>query len=174
MAVSVLDSIPTQVLALDLSSTSSGVAFYDKDGNLHAEVLQEPKSRKAPQRIKNMWDRIEWIIEYFEIKKIVVEEVPNMGFASTTKILFWLQGYIVINLFLYHPNVEIEYMFPSSWRSFVGIQKKNVKRKKQKQMDIDYANKTFNLELDINHNGDDDIADALGILSAYSKPKYAF
>lgn len=53
-------------------------------------------------------------------------------------------------------------MYPSSWRKVCGIsQGRGVQRKKQKENDINWVQKNFNLDVN------DDIADAIGIGYAF-------
>ena len=100
------------------------------------------------------------------MKKILLEEVrPDTGFNSNTnvwKALTWLQAAIAFLVHEKYSKTEIEYIYPSSWRSKIGIRTgRGVKRETLKEADIRYVKERFNIDVN------DDIADSICINCAY-------
>ena len=70
----------------------------------------------------------------------------------------------MLMLYASYPHIKVNYLYPSQWRKVCGIkQGRGVQRQTLKQYDIEWAQKTFNINL----KGNDDIADAIGIGYAY-------
>ena len=77
-----------------------------------------------------------------------------------------LQGCIVVAIWEYNKDIKVDFIGASSWRSVLGLQGHRIKREVQKQIDIDFVNKTYGLKLNPTQ---DDEADAICILTAYKK-----
>ena len=161
-------------LGLDMSSKKSGYSlFYDKE--LKTYGLWE-----IPKDIKEWRDRIIWMsqqldnfIKEHEVDQVIVEDVPlSMANPQTLKILSALQGMIIsvctIN------NLKVSFIGVSQWRSALGLftgNRKDMTRETMKQSSVEYANKTFGLNLvwksKSSKFNDDDISDAINV--AYSQ-----
>lgn len=116
-----------------------------------------------------MVDNILAIVKELDIQTIVMEEVipDHSKNTNTFKALMYLQALIHIEIHDKHPNVQIELVYPSSWRSACGIEDgRSSKREQKKQKDIAFANQTYGLSVT-----NDDIADAICIGHAYLHPK---
>lgn len=151
------------ILALDLSTKSSGYSTF-VDNKLEYGLITS-SSTSVEKRIGVMRDGVIDLIKKYNIDRIVIEEVrPDNMNNRTGKVLNWLQGCIVVAVFEYDKNIKIDFIGPSSWRSVLGIQGYRIKREEQKARDIEWANKTYGLNIT-----SDDAADAIGILSAYMK-----
>lgn len=149
------------ILSLDASSQATGWATRVND-QLEYGVIKIPKSRPTKKRIFEMVEGILNLIKKYNIDTIVIEEVRSDGTnLKTAKVLWWLQGYLVIEVYKQYPNIEFEFMVPTSWRSKIGIQKFAIKRDEQKKKDIQYVKDKYGVTVD------DDAADAIGILDAY-------
>ena len=117
-----------------------------------------------------MRDGIAEILNKYTVTKIVVEEVrPEGGYGvgntKTHRALMWLQA---ATAFLIHDNyssIEIEYIYPSSWRAALGIKNgRGIKRTSLKEQDIQYVQEKYNIKVN------DDEADAICIgLSQYKE-----
>ena len=156
------------LLALDCSTKSTGVAIF-KDKELMGQSCITASSNDLYKRIHKMVDNILSLVEQLGIDKIVMEEVipDHSKNTNTFKALMYLQALIHIEMHDKHPEVEIELLYPSSWRSICGIEDgRSSKREQKKQKDIDFANRTYRLSL-----SNDDIADAICIGYAASHPK---
>lgn len=156
------------LLALDASTKATGCAIF-KDKELMASTVITASSTDLYKRIHKMVDNILAIVEQIGINKIVMEEVipdPSKN-TNTFKALMYLQALIHIEMHDKFPKVEIELVYPSSWRSVCGIKNgRGIKREQEKAEDIKFANKTYNLSLT-----SDDQADAICIGHAYLHPK---
>ena len=153
------------ILAIDASTKRTGLATLI-NGQIKYFVI-ENNSSDVEKRIGIMRDGIINFIKENNITEVILEEVRTDGMNDHTgKVLTWLQGCIVVAIYEYNKNIKINFIHPSSWRSVLGLQGYKIKREQQKQKDIEYANKTYNLEL---ASYQDDEADAICILTAYCK-----
>ena len=156
------------LLALDCSTKSTGVAIF-KDKELMGSSCITASSNDLYKRIHKMVDTILSIVDQLGIEKIIMEEVipDHSKNTNTFKALIYLQALIHIEIHDKHPEVQIELVYPSSWRSVCGIEDgRSSKREQKKQKDIAFANQTYGLSL-VN----DDIADAICLGHAYLHPK---
>lgn len=151
------------ILALDASTKSTGYAIFS-DTELKDYGCITNSSTILMKRIEYMVQEIDKILSNnTDIKKIVMEEVrpeDKSGYSNlkTYKALMYLQGCIQMLLYQKHSKVEIEFVYPSEWRSRCGIHTgRGVKRDVLKAASIDFVKKTYGLEVN------DDIADAIGI-----------
>ena len=150
------------ILALDLSTKSSGYAIYEGD-NLKDHGCITSSSTNLIKRIYIMRDAIDKILQENEIDKIVVEEVrPEGGYGvgnqKTHKALMYLQAALEFLIYDSHNKVTIEYIYPSSWRASCGIKNgRGVKRMTLKEADIEFVKETFGITVN------DDEADAICI-----------
>lgn len=155
------------ILALDASTKKTGWAIKAEDGTIKYGLITA-SNKDARDRILIMRDAISTIVSTNDITKIVLEEVrPDNMNGRTGQVLKWLQAVIVLDVFENcSKDIEVELIYPSSWRKVLGIQKYGVRREEYKRKDVEYANKAYNLTLGYEQ---DDEADALCILTAYLK-----
>ena len=150
------------ILSLDLSTKSSGWAFFEA-GELKDWGLITSASTDLIKRIYIMKDGIQEILSKSKVDKIIVEEVrPEGGYGvgnqKTHKALMWLQAAIAFMVYDFNKKIEIEYIYPSSWRATCGIKNgRGIVRSTLKEADIAFVKDKY--ELDVN----DDIADAICI-----------
>ena len=152
------------ILSLDASTKSTGCAIY-KHNKLQSYLCITSTSNDLFNRIKVMIDGIKDIlIKNPDINYIVLEEVRQEGFINikTYKALMYLQGCIAMMVHQNFKHIEINYLYPSSWRKICGIkQGRGVQRSSQKQNDINWVKEKFNIQ------ENDDIADAIALGYAY-------
>lgn len=156
------------LLALDASTKATGYAIF-KDKELLASGVITASSNDLYKRIHKMVDGILTIVENLNIEEIIMEEVipDHSKNANTFKALMYLQALIHIELHDKFPKVQIELVYPSSWRSVCGIKNgRGMRREQEKAEDIKFVNKTYNLALT-----SDDQADAIAIGHARLHPK---
>ena len=110
------------------------------------------------------------VFNKYPINKIVAEEVrPEGGYGvgnqKTHKALMWLQAAVAFMLHDNYPTVELEYIYPSSWRATLGIKNgRGIKRQTLKEADIEFVKNKYRI------NVNDDVADAICIgLAQYTK-----
>ena len=155
------------ILAIDASSKSSGWSVFE-DGKLKEYGCITASSTDLIKRIQKMTNGFNEILQKYQIDKIILEEVrPDTGFNSNTnvwKALTWLQAAIAFLVHDNYPKTEIEYIYPSSWRSKIGIHTgRGIKRETLKEADIRYVKENFNIDVN------DDIADSICINCSYWK-----
>lgn len=150
------------ILSLDLSTKSSGWAVFNGK-ELIAHGCITSASTDMIKRVHIMTAGINEILQTYEIDKIIAEEVrpqggSGVGNIKTMKALMYLQADLE---FLIHDNyskIEIEYLYPSSWRATCGIKNgRGIKRTSLKEADIAFVQETFGLTVN------DDEADAICI-----------
>ena len=117
-----------------------------------------------------MTDGIAEILNQYSIDKIIVEEVrPEGGYGvgntKTHRALMWLQAATAFLIHDKYPNIEIEYIYPSSWRATLGIKNgRGIKRTTLKEQDVHFVKEKYNILVN------DDEADAICIgLAQYEK-----
>ena len=141
------------ILSLDLSTKSSGWAYFE-NGELKDHGCITSASTDLIKRIYIMRDGIAEILDKYSV-----------GNTKTHRALMWLQA---ATAFLIHDNysaIEIEYIYPSSWRAALGIKNgRGIKRTSLKEQDIEYVKEKYNISVN------DDEADAICIgLSQYKE-----
>ena len=148
------------LLSLDLSSKSSGWAIF-KDSMLIDSGCVTSSSTDLMKRINVMKDGIKTIVEKYNPDKVVAEEVrPENGMQNvkTHRALMWVQGAIALMLYDYNKKIELELIYPSSWRAAIGIKTgRGIKRTSLKEKDIQFVKENYNLDVN------DDEADAICI-----------
>ena len=151
------------LLSLDLSTKSSGWAVFDGE-QLMDHGCYTSASTDMIKRIHIMIDGIQSLLDkYTDIDTIVVEEVrPEGGYGvgnqKTHKALMWLQAAIAFMVHDFFSKIEIEYIYPSSWRATCGIKNgRGIVRSTLKEADIAFVKDKYGLDVN------DDIADAICI-----------
>lgn len=152
------------ILALDASTKSTGWAIY-KHNKLQGEGCITATSTNLFNRIEVMMEGIKDIlIRNPDLQYVILEEVRQQGFINikTYKALMYLQGCIGMMLNKHFKHIQLDFLYPSTWRKVCGIkQGRGVQRTSQKINDINWVKQNFNIEVN------DDIADAIGIGYAY-------
>ena len=148
------------ILSLDLSSKSSGWAIFE-DGFLKDYGCITSSSLDLLKRINIMKDELKTIVEKYQPNKVVAEEVrPENGMQNikTHRALMWLQGGVALMLYDYNKKLELDLIYPSSWRAAIGIKTgRGIKRTSLKEKDIQFVKENYNLDVN------DDEADAICI-----------
>lgn len=148
------------ILSLDLSSKSSGWAFFENNKLIDYGCITSA-STDLIKRIYIMRDGIQEVLNKYAIDKVYVEEVrPQGGFGAgniqTHRALMWLQAAIAFMLHDFNKKIVLEYVYPSTWRATIGIKNgRGIKRESLKQADIDFVKERYNISVN------DDIADAI-------------
>lgn len=164
-------------LGLDMASKKSGYSlFYDKE-LVEYGLWEIPNAEEIDWRNRIIWmsNQLNNYINKHKIDKIFIEDVPlRLENPQTLKILSALQGAIISICTL--NDIEIKFISVSKWRSDLGLfngTKKGTEREELKKSSIDYANKTFGLNLvwksKSSKFNQDDIADSINV--AYSQIK---
>ena len=147
-----------QILAIDPSSKSTGIAVFSDQELIHYECITAG-SANLFKRINKMVEGIENILKTYSIEKVVMEEViPDdvKGNNTVFKALIYLQGFIVAKLDEY--KLKPVFFVSSEWRKKCGIHTgRGVMRESLKPKDQAFVKSQFGLTVN------DDIADAICI-----------
>ena len=156
------------ILALDLSTKSTGWAVYDKKQQLERYGCITATDKDPIVRIIKIVKELYSIMkEENDLEVCVMEEVKpaeedDRNF-HTYKILMYLQSIVVLLLHEQFPHTKIDFLYPNEWRKNCGIKTgKGLKRKELKEKDIAFVKKYFNID-----NINDDIADAISLGYGY-------
>ena len=153
------------ILALDCSTKSTGIAIF-KDKEFMGKGCITASSANLYARIHKMVDKIDLLITDACIDQIVMEEVipDHSKNTNTFKALMYLQAAIMIMIHDKHSQVQVELIYPGSWRSQAGIKTgRGVKRETLKEADIRRAKEVFGAQ-----QLNDDEADAILIGGVYA------
>lgn len=152
-----------KVLALDLSTKSTGWAIGDEKGKLLGYGCLVETIKDPIVRIRRLRDRILEILKSNGITHVVCEEVQLDNLSNhTSKVLLYLQFAIIDAIYNYDANIQYEFQVPSHWRKLCGIKTgRGVKRAELKKADIEYVLNKYGIA------ANDDICDAIGILDSY-------
>ena len=152
------------ILAIDASTKSTGWAVY-KHNKLQEYNCITATSTNLFNRIQVMLEGIKQVlINNPDLQYVILEEVRQEGFINikTYKALMYLQGCMGMMLNKHFKHIQLDFLYPSSWRKVCGIkQGRGVQRSSQKQNDVNWVKQNFKIEVN------DDIADAIGIGYAY-------
>ena len=150
-----------KILSLDLSTKSSGWAIFE-NGLLIDYGCITSSSTDLLKRINVMIEGFnDILVKHPDITKVIAEEVrPENGLQNikTHRALMWLQGGIALALYAFNKKLELDLIYPSSWRAAIGIKTgRGVRRSSLKEKDIQFVKENYNLDVN------DDIADAICI-----------
>lgn len=140
------------VLALDVSTTSTGYALYVGD-KLTQYGFIKPTGKDWLTRVRKMADKVTELSRDFNIDTVVIEDTFFLKNIKTVKKLCLAQGILLGQL----PNAELIQVFPNTWKKHFGLGKGKATRDEQKQTSISVAETMFLIEYGIN----DDEADAI-------------
>lgn len=150
-----------RTLSLDLSTKSSGWAVWE-DNNLKSHGCIVKNSKDVIKRITQMRNQVINLIRFYNIDKVIMEEVRPDYNTHTGKVLIWLQAAVVIAAYQLKPKIEYDFINASEWRAALNIkQGKGIKRNQLKPQDIQYIKDKYNIEVN------DDEADAICIFDGY-------
>ena len=150
-----------KVLAIDGSTTSTGIAIFDNLKLIYYECITP--TGDTLNRIEKIAHRIKMLYEQYEPNSVIMEQVLPEDVRhnqKTYKALIYLQAAIVLELNKKKQNVE--FYIPSHWRKLCNIKTgPKIKRDQLKQASKDLIKKKYNIEVN------DDISDAICIGNAY-------
>lgn len=146
------------VLALDLASKQSGWAVFNgKDLINYGIIKPRPLTLQARQRLPQIADELERLIEEYGIKEVILEQPAggkedNRGPDNnwlTMSVLFLTQG--AICYILERRKVKYSFISPSTWQNRLGINKRDRQGRKEgaKNYAVQHYGLADNLEQDI-------------------------
>ena len=155
-----------KVLALDLSTRSTGWAVFDNSKLLDYGCVTAT-STNVLNRIEKITDELKIIYDKYNPNNIIVEEVLPEDVKHNQQVfkaLMYLQAAVAIEL--NKRGKKMEFFTASEWRKLCGIQTgRGITRDKVKAADIKFVKDTYNID------ANDDICDAICIGYAYTNGK---
>lgn len=159
------------IIAIDASTKSSGVAVY-RHNKLQKYECLTASSPDLFRRIEVMVDKVrEVIAQNPDIDYVILEQVRQQEDSiymsiKTYKALMYLQGCLGMMLHKDFKHIQMDFMYPTSWRKVCGIrQGRGIKRPVQKQFDKQWVKDRYGIQVN------DDIADAICLGYAYLEQK---
>lgn len=140
------------ILALDVSTTSTGYALYEGDKLIHFGYIK-PKDKDWLTRVRKMAEEVANINSEKPINTVVIEDTFFLKNIKTVKKLCLAQGILLGKL----PDAELVQVFPNTWKKHFGLGKGKATRTEQKQTSISVAETLFLINTRLN----DDEADAI-------------
>lgn len=140
------------ILALDVSTTSTGYALYVGD-KLTQYGFIKPTGKDWLVRVRKMADKVAELDKEFSIDTVVIEDTFFLKNIKTVKKLCLAQGILLGQL----PKANLIQVFPNTWKKHFGLGKGKATRSEQKQTSISVAETLFLISAEIN----DDEADAI-------------
>lgn len=140
------------ILALDVSTTSTGYALYEGDKLINFGYIK-PKDKDWLTRVRKMAKEVASINSEKPINTVVIEDTFFLKNIKTVKKLCLAQGILLGKL----PDAELVQVFPNTWKKHFGLGKGKATRTEQKQTSISVAETLFLLNTRLN----DDEADAI-------------
>lgn len=140
------------VLALDVSTTSTGYALYVGD-KLTKYGFVKPTGKDWLVRVRKMADKVAELDKEYSIDTVVIEDTFFLKNIKTVKKLCLAQGILLGQL----PEAKLIQVFPNTWKKHFGLGKGRATRDEQKQTSISVAETMFL----IGHGINDDEADAI-------------
>ena len=129
-------------VSLDISTSSTGYAVYEKDVLISSGVIQ-PKGKLAKDRFPGMVHTITDVLEQNHPSKIIVEGFFCANSFASVEYILKIHG--VVEAWAAMNGVNRVVLSPSSWRKTLGFptskkgQPKGTARKEAKQMSILFA-----------------------------------
>lgn len=160
------------IMGLDASTTATGWSIFD-DRGLAAYGIIRPDGEDWRDRVVHQSAKLNEIINTYHPQKIIMEDVPlKQGNSKALVMLGAVQGFIYGIASSY--SIPVQFLFPSEWRSPLGLYdgtREGTKRKELKKRAIEKVNELFGLNLmwvsPSSKKNEDDIAEA--VLIAYSQ-----
>lgn len=140
------------ILALDVSTTSTGYAVYVDDKLVRYGFIK-PKEKDWVDRVRKMSDEVVLLSQEFNITTVVIEDTFFLKNIKTVKKLCLAQGMLLGQL----PKANLIQVFPNTWKKHFGLGKGKATRDEQKQTSISVAETLFLISNRLN----DDEADAI-------------
>lgn len=109
-----------RLLALDVSSHSTGFAVYVKDKLVDYGYFYQPSNYDVTVRLNNMKKKIQETIFKYDINAVVVEDIIFKN-KIALYVLSRAQGIILD--WLYENNIEFSQITPRQWKSKYNINK---------------------------------------------------
>ena len=151
-----------KIMGIDSSSKKTGIAIKNNHHLKEHFLVDYSKVKDYDRRFPQMVQNIEKHITELKPDVVYVEDTweKNQGFnnVATLKKLSYILG--AIRHICLTNNTPFNLIFPSEWRSTIGMQTGKLNREELKQLAIDYVYERYGIK------GDDNEAEAICIADA--------
>jgi len=144
------------LIAIDQSSSKSGIAVFDGTDLMRRDIIKLPASVPADRRNIEMMHQIEVLLQRYQPDTVIIEDVQMQKSVYPVIILARLQGMIMALCDRY--KVDCKMYLPTTWRKQLGFQQgKGVTRQDLKQQATDFVNASYGI------NVGEDVSEAICI-----------
>lgn len=153
----------TKILALDISSVSTGYAFFDNTQLIEYDSIITSKWKRHSERLYHFEQKIDYLLQKYSPDFVIAEDIYKGRNVKTHKILSLYHGIAYKLCFNYTKDDPIV-LYSGEIRSSlskaynVSLKKKGVK---DKLLTFDFINKLLNLNFTFEEHND--ITDAIAI-----------
>lgn len=134
------------ILSLDASTNKTGWCIMTDGKYIESGVIDLHKDKDGEHRLCTMMKKIGLLIKEKHPSKVILEETTMSSNAKTLRILAQLGGFIKGYCFV--KGITLEMIYPSSWRSIVGIKEgAKIKREELKEQALKTCKERLGLEL---------------------------
>ena len=148
------------LIALDESTVSTGYSVF-KDEKLIDYGAITQKSKNVLERISNMVQEIEVLVQKYKPDNLVAENIQITLSAPTAKSLMGLQ--LLIELLAFKKEIPCTLYRTAHWRKVLGLSNSpKIKREEKKKEAIKYVEDRYGIKID-----KDDVSDAIAIGTAF-------
>lgn len=135
-----------RVLSLDASTNKTGWCIMENGKYIESGIIDLHTDKDGEHRLCSMMKEIGVLIKKKAPDKVVLEETTMSANARTLRILAQLGGWV--KGYCYVKGIPLEMIYPSSWRSLVGIKEgSKVKRENLKEQAIETCKMQIGIEL---------------------------
>lgn len=150
-----------RMIAFDQASVKTGYAVFDGTDLIKWGLLEADSKEESGARIVDMAGMIEELVDKYNPSEIVFEGIQKQQSIQIVILLARLQGCIID--ICRKKKAAYSIYQPTTWRSNIGFDQGNLKRKELKQQAVDYVKKSYGL------NVSEDVCEAICIGLAHLK-----
>lgn len=159
-----------KLLSLDASTNKTGWCIMQDGQYVESGIIDLHKDTDTEHRLCSMMQSIGLLIKEKRPDKVVLEETTMNSNAKVLRILAQLGGFIKGYCFV--KKIPIEMIYPTTWRSIVGIKEgAKVKRSELKAQSLETCKNQLGLDLPEDEGEAYLIALAVCVRDKYTKLK---
>lgn len=135
-----------RILSLDASTNKTGWCVFEDAHYVKSGIIDLHKDKDSEHRLCSMMYNIASLIKAETPDRVVLEETTLSSNAKILRVLAQLGGFI--KGFCFIKKINIEMIYPTAWRSLVGIKEgAKVKRQELKEQAILLCKDKLGLDL---------------------------
>ena len=154
-----------KIVGIDASTNKTGIAVFEDGKYLTHTLIDLHKITDTNKRIPKMMQAICKYLKQFDVDKIIMEKSMLKNNIDTVQKLSNIAG--VVMFYADTKGIEFELVYPSEWRSKVGLQQSSkIKREILKEEAISAVRQEYQMNLT-----DDESEAVLIARSGFNLPK---